>query len=85
MAKDNWISIENLPFEITGMGITTLNKVQHREETLDLKSHTEKTEKDVILNTLRDVKFNKSKAARLLNIDRKTLYNKIKLYGISLE
>ncbi|RUT77734.1 sigma-54-dependent transcriptional regulator [Ancylomarina longa] len=41
-------------------------------------------EKELIINTLRKVNFNKSKAARLLNIDRKTLYNKIKQYGIKV-
>jgi len=34
------------------------------------------------MQVLRDVNFNKSKAARLLNIDRKTLYNKMKQFDI---
>jgi len=34
----------------------------------------------VILETLKKVNFNKSKAAELLKIDRKTLYNKLQRY-----
>lgn len=44
----------------------------------------EETEKEHILEALRQTGNNKSKAAQLLNIDRKTLYNKLKLYGIEL-
>jgi two-component system response regulator HydG len=36
----------------------------------------------MILKTLKEVRYNKSKAARILNIDRKTLYLKIEKYGI---
>lgn len=39
-------------------------------------------EKEMILNALKKTKGNKSKAARILDIDRKTLYNKLKQYGI---
>ncbi len=48
----------------------------------DLKSIQERTEKELITKTLGEVKYNKSKAAKLLNIDRKTLYNKMAMYGI---
>jgi DNA-binding NtrC family response regulator len=37
-----------------------------------------KMEKEIIQRVLLDVKYNKSKAARILNIDRNTLYSKIK-------
>lgn len=42
----------------------------------------ENTEKERILAALQQTNYNKSKAAALLNIDRKTLYNKLKLYGL---
>lgn len=54
-----------------------------KEEVIyDLKMISEKNEKTLIEATLAKVKFNKSKAAKILNIDRKTLYNKLKSYGI---
>jgi two-component system response regulator HydG len=50
----------------------------------DLKEATEITEKEVIIDALKKTKYNKSKAAKILNIDRKTLYNKIKQYEIEI-
>ena len=44
----------------------------------DLKNAALEAEYDTILNVLREVNFNKTKAAKILNIDRKTLYNKMK-------
>lgn len=48
----------------------------------DLKALQEVQEKEMILKTLKEVRYNKSKAARILNIDRKTLYLKMDKYGI---
>jgi two-component system response regulator HydG len=49
----------------------------------DLKNAAMEAEYETILNVLREVNFNKTKAAKILNIDRKTLYNKMK--AINLE
>ena len=47
-----------------------------------VKSHTEKVEKEIINNTLNKFKGNKSKTARFLKIDYKTLLKKISDYVI---
>lgn len=49
----------------------------------DLKAINEVNEKTLITETLIKVKYNKSQAAKLLNIDRKTLYAKMERYGIT--
>jgi two-component system response regulator HydG len=49
-----------------------------------LKDAAGKAEKEAIIQALIKSNYNKSKAARLLKIDRKTLYNKIKQFNISL-
>lgn len=44
----------------------------------NLKLAVNEAEYEMIMKVLKQVNFNKSKAARLLNIDRKTLYNKMR-------
>ena len=48
----------------------------------NLKKIQAEIEKEQITNVLKSVKYNKTKAAKLLNIDRKTLYHKIKRYNL---
>ena len=48
----------------------------------DLKAIQEQNEKELIVKLLRETKFNKSKTAKLLNIDRKTLYLKLEKYNL---
>ncbi len=47
-----------------------------------LALHQSNREKEQIMEALRQTQNNKSKAALLLGIDRKTLYNKLKLYDL---
>jgi two-component system, NtrC family, response regulator HydG len=62
------------PFEGNGLTHDVLIK------DTDLKNAAARAEYDTIMNVLKQVNFNKSKAAEILKIDRKTLYNKIKSY-----
>ncbi|WP_316817852.1 sigma-54 dependent transcriptional regulator [Pedobacter nyackensis] len=69
--------VDSLPEEM----IISVNQTP-RPNTSDLKVINEVNEKAVIIETLIKVKYNKSKAAKLLNIDRKTLYSKMERYDI---
>lgn len=48
----------------------------------NLKKASTEAEYELILDVLKKTKFNKSKAAELLGIDRKTLYNKMKIFDL---
>jgi two-component system response regulator HydG len=56
----------------------THHPIVHKDT--DLKNAAAQAEYDTIMNVLKQVNYNKSRAAEILKIDRKTLYNKIKSY-----
>lgn len=91
LSEGSEILLKALPLEIS-----TFAKVSAIESTFeanvnvnqnhnrhDLKNAAMEAEYETILNVLKEVNFNKTKAAKILNIDRKTLYNKMK--AINLE
>jgi two-component system response regulator HydG len=86
------IKTSTLPWEITN---TTGEPVRSEEPVLpavsytanstssngpDLKNAASQAEYETIMTVLRQVRFNKTKAAEILKIDRKTLYNKLRVY-----
>ncbi|MBT4092266.1 MAG: sigma 54-interacting transcriptional regulator [Deltaproteobacteria bacterium] len=75
LCRNNSIGLEHIPLEL-------------RESVNVKRVKSEKTpaaEKKEILSVLQKTDWNKAKAARILNIDRSTLYRKIRLYQLPLE
>lgn len=81
LEQNSMISLSSLPVEIVKKENFVFPEAR-RPESENLKEMKEKAEYELILSTLQKVRYNKSKAAQLLDIDRKTLYNKMKQYGI---
>ncbi len=95
LAEGELVESKTLPFEIAHYSRLQFDKANafqdndDDEEDFDeeadsyenkLKSANIDAEYEVILGALKKANYNKSKAAKLLNIDRKTLYNKMKQY-----
>lgn len=84
LTESDEIQLKALPLEIStyakasAIEAAVENTISKSTKPRDLKNAALEAEYDTILNVLREVNFNKTKAAKALNIDRKTLYNKMK-------
>lgn len=86
LLADEIVLKEHLPFQIhnfhemgddPGLSEETMKNVS--------KSAASRVEREIITRTLKKTRWNKSAAARILEVDNKTLYNKIKKYNISYD
>ena len=84
LTDSGYIGVSSLPQEICNNSVDSLSykKEAHHisQSTMALKDSASKAEYETIMHVLKEVNFNKTKAADLLGIDRKTLYSKIKSY-----
>ena len=84
LAQEETIDTDLLPLEILEPGLENEEETMPEQgQPVSLKRVAQMAEKRAIVETLRFTKNNKSKAATLLEIDRKTLYNKLSEYNIS--
>ncbi|PSL04988.1 sigma-54-dependent transcriptional regulator [Cecembia rubra] len=78
LATTNSLTADLLPIEI----IESSSQTESITNDVTAKS-LEQQEKELIEKTLIETKYNKSQTAKLLGIDRKTLYNKMQKFGLS--
>lgn len=87
LAQTDKVTLECLPEEIKSPVYFDQSEPASQEEQgepSNLKSVSKIAEREAIISVLEKTGYNKTKAADVLNIDRKTLYNKMKSYNIDL-
>ncbi|HPJ52809.1 MAG TPA: sigma-54 dependent transcriptional regulator [Flavobacteriales bacterium] len=73
------ITVRDLPAELA---LAPANNGTSKAPDGDLKEVARQAERETIMDALRQNAYNKTRTAAMLNIDRKTLYNKLKAFGI---
>lgn len=86
LCKGKTITVDILPEVILKpeyyLSETMVNDEPNLMEAGSLKDVVAAAEKKAIISALKKTAFNKSKTAKILQVDRKTLYNKMNAYGL---
>jgi len=87
LTRGEQLTPEDFPPEISGQQPSTNNNAAFDfrpdgRTVVPLKKALEGPEKEIIAATLASVNWNRQKAARLLDINRTTLFNKMRKYGL---
>jgi two-component system, NtrC family, response regulator HydG len=80
LCQEDYIQKKLLPADI--VEIQPVEEIKPEIDAASFRETQMLQEKEVIQKTLHEVRYNKSKAAKILGIDRKTLYNKMEKYGL---
>lgn len=88
LASNGKITKDNLPWNNEGSfsgprnELVSAEKVRYKgaDDEMNLKESAYMAEYETVMNVLKQVNYNKSQAAVILKIDRKTLYNKLKKF-----
>ena len=81
LACNGILSAENLPMRVKGY-VQGENLLRDEENQNGMRNIQAQFEKELIMDTLKKNNYNRSLTADALGVSRKTLFNKIKRYGI---
>ena len=81
LATDYIIRIEHLPLRVKGYEQVDTSTIVETENS-SIREINAQVEKEIILETLKKHNYNRTLTAEALNISRKTLFNKMKKYGL---
>jgi transcriptional regulator with PAS, ATPase and Fis domain len=82
LSQNDVIDVDRLPMRIKGYPISVEAELLDKDETNIIRKTHSAAEKNLIEETLKYCDYNRTLTAKTLNISRKTLFNKMKKYGL---
>ncbi len=83
--RGHWIELNHIDFGTPPLSYGSASPAAVKQVILPLKEALEEPEKRLILEALRALNWNRQETARVLDINRTTLYKKMKKYGLIFE